>query len=86
MYSFLTQPFYSNMPINLENLFAYLTELETKVAFQEQALDELNQALIDQQFALDKVQQTVRFLAERLQGLQPSNIASRDEETPPPHY
>lgn len=74
------------MPINLESLQARLTELETKVAFQEQAIEDLNQALIDQQFALDKIQHTVRYLAEKLQGVQPSNIASREEETPPPHY
>lgn len=74
------------MPINLENLQARLTELETKVAFQEQTIEELNHAVIEQQFALDKVHHQVRYLVEKLQGLQPSNIASRDEETPPPHY
>lgn len=71
---------------NFDELFSYLTELETKVAFQEQTIEELNQALIDQQFALDKVQQQLRHLAEKLQGVQTSNIASRAEETPPPHY
>ncbi|MDG6447892.1 SlyX family protein [Glaesserella parasuis] len=63
-----------------------LAELETKIAFQEHTIEELNQALVDQQFALDKLQQQVRHLAEKLQGIQPSNIASRSEETPPPHY
>jgi len=37
----------------LENRIA---ELETKIAFQEQLLDELNHALVQQQFALDKMQ------------------------------
>lgn len=71
-----------------ENLqiFARITELETKVAFQEVIIEELNQALISQQFAVDKMQLQLRQLAEKLQGLQPSNIASRSEETPPPHY
>lgn len=71
---------------NFEQLIAYLTELETKVSFQEQTIEELNQALIDQQFILDKMQQQLRHLAEKLQGVQTSNIASRSEETPPPHY
>ncbi|WP_373767399.1 SlyX family protein [Glaesserella sp.] len=74
------------MQANFEKILAYLTELETKVAFQEQTIEDLNQALIDQQFLLDKLQQQVRQLAEKLKGVQISNIASRAEETPPPHY
>lgn len=71
---------------NFDEILSYLTELETKVAFQEQTIEELNQALIDQQFVLDKMQQQLRHLAEKLHGVQTSNIASRSEETPPPHY
>lgn len=86
MYFFLIQPIYIKMQANFEKILAYLTELETKVAFQEQTIEDLNQALIDQQFLLDKLQQQVRQLAEKLKGVQTSNIASRAEETPPPHY
>ncbi|MGX2948755.1 SlyX family protein [Frederiksenia canicola] len=74
------------MLTNFDQLLAHLAELETKVAFQEQTIDELNQALIDQQFTLDKMQHQLRHLAEKLHGVQGSNIASRAEETPPPHY
>ena len=31
-----------------------IAELEMKIAFQEQLLDELNQALVQQQFDMDK--------------------------------
>lgn len=86
MYSSLTQPFIFKMQADLNKILAYVTELETKIAFQEHTIEMLNQAVIDQQFALDKLQQQVRHLAEKLQGIQPSNIASRAEETPPPHY
>lgn len=75
-----------DMTTNLEKVLDYLTELETKVAFQEQTIEELNQALITQQFAIDKLQNQMRHLAEKLKGMQPSNIASQSEETPPPHY
>ncbi|MCK3654928.1 SlyX protein [Pasteurellaceae bacterium Macca] len=64
----------------------HLIELETKLAFAEMTIEELNQALIQQQFALDRLQNQVRQLAEKLQGMQPSQVASRAEETPPPHY
>ncbi|MFZ7199170.1 SlyX family protein [Avibacterium avium] len=63
-----------------------IAELETKVAFQEHAIEELNQALIEQQFIIEKMQLQLRHLAAKLKDLQPSNIASQAEETPPPHY
>lgn len=86
MYFRLRQPFYEKMPQTLAQIDAYLMELETKIAFQEQTIEELNQALIHQQFALDKLHQQVRHLAEKLQGMGASQVASRAEETPPPHY
>ena len=51
-----------------------------KIAFQEQLLDELNQALVQQQFDMDKIQLQLRYLAGKLKDMQPSNIASQAEE------
>ncbi|CAM3894046.1 SlyX family protein [Avibacterium avium] len=73
------------MQIQLEQA-KQIAELETKVAFQEHAIEELNQALVEQQFMLEKMQLQLRHLAAKLKDLQPSNIASQAEETPPPHY
>ncbi|OOF87282.1 SlyX protein [Rodentibacter ratti] len=63
-----------------------ITELEMKVAFQEQLLEELNQALVQQQFDMDRMQLQLRYMANKLKDFHPSNIASQAEETPPPHY
>ena len=63
-----------------------IAELEMKIAFQEQLLDELNQALVQQQFDMDKIQLQLRYLAGKLKDMQPATIASQAEETPPPHY
>ncbi|MDU5840179.1 MAG: SlyX family protein [Haemophilus parainfluenzae] len=38
------------------------------------------------QFDMDKIQLQLRYLAGKLKDMQPSNIASQAEETPPPHY
>lgn len=38
-----------------------IAELEMKIAFQEQLLDELNQALVQQQFDMDKIQLQLRY-------------------------
>ncbi|WP_409025817.1 SlyX family protein [Gallibacterium anatis] len=67
-------------------LIARMNELETKVAFQENTIEQLNQALIEQQFIIDKMQLQLRYLAQKLKDVQPSNIATQAEETPPPHY
>ncbi len=64
----------------------YLAELEMKITFQEKAIEELNQALIQQQLTIDKMQVQLRYLVNKLKDVQPSNIASQAEETPPPHY
>lgn len=70
----------------LNRLENRVMELENKIAFQEHTIEELNEALVSQQFMLDKLQRQLRHLAQKLQGIQPSNIASLAEETPPPHY
>ena len=71
----LRQPFYEKM----QELLSRIAELEMKVAFQEQTIEELNQAL-------DKLQVQLRHFAEKFKGLAASNVASQTEETPPPHY
>ncbi|WP_233113846.1 SlyX family protein [Aggregatibacter actinomycetemcomitans] len=69
-----------------QNLAQRITELEMKATFQETTIEELNQALVEQQLILDKIQLQLRYLANKIQDMQPSNIASQAEETPPPHY
>ncbi|MGC7559746.1 SlyX family protein [Pasteurella sp. PK-2025] len=73
------------MPIE-KKLEQRIAELEMKTTFQENLLEELNEALIAQQFAMDKMQVQLRYLVNKLKDMQPSNIASQAEETPPPHY
>ena len=69
-----------------QNLEQRIAELEMKSAFQETAIEELNQSVIEQQFLIDKMQVQLRYLVNKLKDMQPSNIASQAEETPPPHY
>lgn len=71
---------------NPPNLEQYLAELEMKITFQEKTIEELNRALVHQQFSIDKMQLQLRYLVNKLKDIQSSNIASQAEETPPPHY
>lgn len=62
-----------------------LTELETKLAFAEDLIDTLNQAVFRQQEQLDRLQEQLRLLHRQLQDAQPQETRSPREEIPP-HY
>ncbi|MDG2953905.1 SlyX family protein [Bisgaard Taxon 10/6] len=70
----------------MQNLEERIAELEMKITFQDNLLEELNHALVQQQFVIDRMQVQLRHVATKLKDMQPSNIASQAEETPPPHY
>lgn len=57
-----------------------------KVAFQEGTIEELNQALTDQQKQLDQLAFQMKHVIGKVKQMQVSNVASESEETPPPHY
>ena len=69
-----------------KNLEPRIAELEMKLTFQETIIEELNQALIEQQFLIDKMQVQLPNIVKKQKDVQPSNIATQAEETPPPHY
>ncbi len=60
--------------------------LETKIAFQEEALQALNEVVTQQQQEIAALKQGLAQLTEQLKQLSPSNIATESEETHPPHY
>jgi SlyX protein len=62
-----------------------LIELETRFAFQEQALQELSDTAARQQAEIDRLGRLLKEIQDRLRGLAPP-VAERSEETPPPHY
>lgn len=61
-------------------------ELEIKVAFQDDTIDQLNRLVVEQQEELSKFKLQLSWLANKLKEAQTSNVASEAEETPPPHY
>lgn len=60
--------------------------LESRQAFQDLTIEQLNQSIIDQQKQIQWLQERVRILSEKLKAVQPSMLATQAEETPPPHY
>lgn len=67
-------------------LLARIEYLETQQAFQEDALETLNQTITKLQFDHAKLKEQMALMSNRLVQIQPSLIAHESEETPPPHY
>lgn len=63
-----------------------LIDLEIRIAHQEKAIAELNDAIVAQQRLIDRMGAEIVCLRDRLTATQPSQIATPAEETPPPHY
>ncbi|WP_105902904.1 SlyX family protein [Vibrio gangliei] len=72
---------------NLElELKQRIDDLECQVAFQEQTINELNDALSQQQILISRMQDQMKFVVSKVKNLDTSNLADPSEETPPPHY
>ncbi len=63
-----------------------LAELETRVTFQDQTIQELNEVVTRQQAQIDRLVREVEALKLHLASLAPSPVIPAEEEKPPPHY
>ena len=63
-----------------------LEALESKLAFQELTIDQLNNTVVQHELEMGRMREQMRLLLEKVKSTAPSIIASQSEETPPPHY
>jgi SlyX protein len=62
-----------------------LAEIEVKLSFSEDLLDELNRTVVRQQQQIDQLQQQLRALRQQVQAGNAAESFGPHDETPP-HY
>ncbi|MBR9729377.1 SlyX family protein [Shewanella intestini] len=70
----------------MQQVWDKLDDLETKLSFQELTIEELNQEVIKLNDLVATQQRQMMLMISKLQAIEPSNMATASEETPPPHY
>lgn len=63
-----------------------LIDLESKLAFQDETISELNEVITDQQNQLDLLRDDIRLLNLRIASVAEASNVSEEKEAPPPHY
>jgi len=63
-----------------------LTELETKISYQDYLINELNDVVVRQQQQIDQLEKQMIRFSDHLKQVSGSGLARPDEEVPPPHY
>jgi SlyX protein len=64
---------------------ARIEALETRIAYQDRTIEDLNGSVTEQWKRIDELSRQVERMADRLQRVE-SNASSGADEPPPPHY
>lgn len=68
------------------SLTARIDELEMRIAYQDETIETLNQALTAQWDQIDALKREIARLGERLTAAENNVAAAPGSEPPPPHY
>ena len=63
-----------------------LIELETKFAYQEKSLDELNKVIYSQQKQIDQIEKALKTIVSKVKDSADQSSLSKDIDEKPPHY
>lgn len=65
---------------------AHIIDLETRLTYQEAALQELNDVIVRQQKMLDRLDAQLEVLRQQLRAQTQFDVLPASQEPPPPHY
>ena len=65
---------------------ARIEALETRIAYQDRTIEDLNKSVTEQWTQIDSLAKQVERMADRLQRVEDTAPASATDEPPPPHY
>lgn len=63
-----------------------IIDLQSKLAFQDETINDLNEVITDQQNQLDQLREDIRLLNLRMTSVAESSNVTEEKEPPPPHY
>ncbi|AFJ02455.1 hypothetical protein Q7C_1305 [Methylophaga frappieri] len=63
-----------------------IIELQTRLAFQDGIIDQLNQVVTRQQIQIDRLQRQLEKLSGQVENLHQAQLIRQADESPPPHY
>lgn len=63
-----------------------IVELQTRIAFQDGVIEQLNQVVTDQQQQIDRLERRMEKLLGQVEALQADHVIQQTNEPPPPHY
>ena len=72
--------------MDIKEIEELLIQLESKIAFQDATIEELNQVVTQQQIEISRFKEALKIVTERLKSSQSSMLARPEDETPPPRY
>ena len=71
--------------MSVEELENRVVDLESRLAFQDQTVNQLNEVVIRQQAEIDRVSRLLEGLKQQMESLA-DGLADNDGHQPPPHY
>ncbi len=63
-----------------------LVDMETRLAYQDQLMDELNKLVYEQDKRVRKLEEICKQLGKQFSDLAEDAPAGENDEAPPPHY